>query len=181
MSADESEGMPQAMSYYAGIDPGQAGAIVLLDATSRIAEIMDWPPGEAESGILAIHEWLRYGPLLDRLEYAVIERGQVRPAREGERGQGVVSAYTFGVRVGEWRGLIVGLRTRLEMVAPQSWQAAILKGQPKTAKVKDRAWLYACQRWGIDRFSGPRGAKLYGRSDAACMAELARRRCGSGA
>jgi crossover junction endodeoxyribonuclease RuvC len=88
--------------------------------------------------------------------------------------QGVSSTFKFGESFGWWRGWLEAQNLPYILVTPRRWQKAVLDGIPAKGESKDHAWEFVRRRWPDADITGPKGRRLYGRSDAICLAEYAR-------
>tara|TARA_R110002020_G_scaffold213237_1_gene419962 strand:+ start:870 stop:1313 length:444 start_codon:yes stop_codon:yes gene_type:complete len=97
-------------SLYMGVDPGQSGAIVVIDkdascqgriklsetATDIAEAMMGWSPD---------------------VQICMFEKVHSMP------GQGVSSTFKFGTSFGFCMGLLASSKVRYEMVTPHQWQS----------------------------------------------------------
>jgi crossover junction endodeoxyribonuclease RuvC len=134
-----------------GIDPGQSGGVVLLDAAGRVIDKLPF----AKATDHDIAEWLTEW---DEHE-AVIESVHSMPK------QGVASSFKFGRSFGFLIGLLTGLKIPYRMVTPQTWQKAmgcLTHGDKNVSKAAaQRVW--------------PREKWTHALADAALIAEYGRR------
>ena len=139
-----------------GIDPGATGAIAIMSDNGYLIDLHDLPHMKGHGlseAILA--EMLSE---VDDCKHAFIERVASRP------GQGVVSAFNFGMNFGTIKGVCSALRIPVSLVTPGKWKRDLgLKAD------KDQARARAAQLW-------PGAAKQFarkkddGRAEAALIA-----------
>lgn len=140
------------MSYFMGIDPGQSGAYVIIDADGGV---VDWRKGsetcrDRKDMISAYPE----------IRYAVLEKVHSMPK------QGVASSFKFGASFGEAVAILETLDIRHELATPQKWQkemGCMSRGDKNVTK-------HAAQRF----FPGEK--ITHANADALLLAEYARRR-----
>jgi len=172
----------------AGVDPGKAGGIVVLDDVGRIVSAQPMlvitakaGKGRAEYDLEGIRRMLMARPRLrgrcrwsPRTLLVIVERAQpLPPSMPG----GGVAQFHRGVSRGMWEGMLAGLGISYELVAPQSWQRSMLAGT-SGADTKQRALVAAQRLWpGQDWRANERCRKPHaGIVDAALIAEFGRRR-----
>jgi crossover junction endodeoxyribonuclease RuvC len=103
-----------------GIDPGNMGALALMDTSATSLVIFDTPTVQIGKDKPEIHI-----PLLTDILYedanapVFMEKVWARP------GQGVTSMFNFGKGYGILLGIIGTLQMRLTLVTPQTWQKAV--------------------------------------------------------
>lgn len=143
--------------YYAAIDPGAKGAVVVLDQDGDFvlgAKFDNSCPAEIVARVIL--------PIRDKLAGVVIERVGAAP------GQGVSSMFSFGVSVGKVKGALAASGVEYVEVSPQTWQriTGCIEGDPKS-----RAKIAALKRWDEDCLI-PNGCRVVhsGIVDAALMA-----------
>jgi crossover junction endodeoxyribonuclease RuvC len=151
---------------FVGIDPGLDGGLAALTPEGLALQVM--PVVKVLKGRQldeqAIVQWL--APFVPRA-CAYIELVHAMPK------QGVVSMFTFGTGWGLVRGICAGMGLPYELVRPQEWQAAMLKGQPPGSEYLVASRLWPNAEWRATE----RCAKAHsGLVDAALIAEYGRRR-----
>lgn len=157
---------------FVGIDPGLSGAVVMIDSAGRLLASMTMPRMMGSKGPLdptAIHFWMRDVACSgDAIVSVALERMQVRP------GEGAKGARTAGINWGTIQGIIVALGLRYDTPTPNQWQKVVCPGG---GEAKQRS-LSAARRLfpDLDLTPGRRTRPHDGLSDAACLAEFARRR-----
>lgn len=140
------------MNITIGVDPGQTGAIALLDPEGLI-DVFDMPTVDGRvSGVLLddLEQWSdgRFGTV-------VIEDVHAMPK------QGVSSTFKFGRSLGVVEGFFAGCRRPIVYVPPSRWKRDLLLGADKeTARAR------ALQLW-------PLKSSLFGRKKDAGRAEAA--------
>ena len=154
-----------------GIDPGLQGAVVGLTADRQLWRYADQPTlkeTKSRRGLdigatwQEVESWGQAARADGLRLAAILEQGSPRP-REGVR-----SAYSTGRAVTLWEVILTALQIRYQLVRPNVWTRQALKGI--RAEGKDRAILRAEREIPELPCRGPRGGKLTGRADAACMA-----------
>jgi len=120
-----------------GIDPGVTGAVAVLEPDGPLRTFFDLP-------VIRDHAlaWIDGDRLLSALLKAkgsdtarvIIERAAARP------GQGVRSAFTFGLVLGSILATVQALRLPIELVTPAQWKRALGLPADKRAAL-DRARL----------------------------------------
>ena len=156
---------------WIGIDPGLKGAIAVL-MHSCGPEVADMPVEKVSASRKRINAGMLAAEICDlRDSYSValvaVEQLGVRPKNSA------LSSATTGAGWGMIIGVLAALRVPYVIVRPQEWQGLVLAGQP--GEKKNKALLYAENRWPNVELSTPRDRVLDGRADALCIAESARR------
>ncbi len=149
-----------------GVDPGRYGALVALPPEGRTPlAILPMPllPDE-------LIDWAAVSLFLNSNSpsVTVIEKVHSRP------GQGVKGTFTFGGMLEGLKALCQSMRLPYELVAPQTWQAEMLRDMDRTDT--KAASVEYCSR----AFPGavPRMTRTKwhdGVADALCLAEFGRR------
>ena len=105
-----------------GVDPGNEGALALLDAKGGLIDVVDMPAVEIK---VAGSDRMRVAPaglaeILRRWNpaHVVIERVQGLPTDGGAR------AFAFGFAAGAVAGVVATLGLPMTYVTPQKWKAA---------------------------------------------------------
>ena len=160
-----------------GIDPGLDGAVAVIDdrrAGREDGRVRTWDiptltvasagGHRREYQLPAMVDILRsFVPCLGRDVRAALELVHSSPQ------QGVRSAFSMGVGVGVWEGLLAALGIPYERVPPQRWKRVMLDGMGHD---KDAARLRVGQLFpDVD----VRLKKHHGRADAVLIAEWLRR------
>lgn len=157
------------MDYVLGIDPGLDGGLAAHSPEGL--ELLVMPTVAAGSRRLLdeqrIVQWLM--PFAPKRALVFIEAVHAMPK------QGVTSMFSFGTSWGLVRGICAGLGLPYELVRPQEWQGAMLKGQSPGSE-----YLVASRLWPLVDFrSSERAKKAHdGLVDSALIAEFGRRRVG---
>jgi crossover junction endodeoxyribonuclease RuvC len=157
----------------AGIDPGLEGGLAVLDAAGDVLALAVMPVvkmgrkgcrgGKAELDLTEIRGVLRTWDVT----HVYLERVSAM------RGWGASSAWRFGTGWGQIQGLVFGLGLGLCLVAPKTWQAAVLGG---TSRDKTQAIVEAARRWPMANLRPGRRTRPHdGLADALCLAEFGRR------
>jgi hypothetical protein len=156
-----------------GLDPGKAGAAVLLVGDDHA--VLEFAPIVGGKKWEAVHPqlvgWLRTMHATYRIDLAVLELHAGRPKEGGG------SARACGIGWGMWLGALSGLGIEVRTPTSARWQAIMLADL--AGEGKDRAISLCQQRLpAIDLCTGPTGRKRKpadGIADAACLALFGRR------
>ena len=135
-----------------GIDPGQSGALAVVDRAGRLNAVEDMPVVDGwVSPVLLAHAIFRLTEEYGLIDLAVVERVRSMPK------QGVASSFKFGAA---W-GIAVGACAayRLEQPTPAVW-----KRHMGITSDKETARRSALDRW-------PGSASLFARKKDADRAE----------
>lgn len=162
------------IQFFGGIDGGNRGAFVLLNARGEVVDqamvpLTDVGVGKKtrmvynEPAIRTIlTDWAARGPLLVTLERAA------PMVREG-RTQGTVSTFKTGHDFGFMKGLMSGLGIEYSIVAAQTWQNALLSH--RRGDTKERSISYARETFAkLDLTPGRTRTPQDGIADAANIA-----------
>lgn len=143
------------MPYVVGIDPGQDGAIAVLDRLGNLQTIHDMPIVDGQVSPALLSDLFK--ELVDEslAVTAVIEQVHSMPR------QGVASSFKFGKSYGIVLGALAGLHVRTEHVTPARWKRAM-----RLSAEKDQARRRAIERW-------PGHAEMFKRKKDADRAEAA--------
>lgn len=120
-----------------GIDPGVSGALVALDDSERVLDVLMMPTMAVGSKkrvhAAAVAAWLRQ---FDNA-HAVLEQVGAMP------GQGTASMFSFGHAMGALEGVLGALAVPYTLCTPQRWKrAAGLIGTDKDAARSRAIQLY---------------------------------------
>lgn len=96
------------VKHYLGIDPGKEGALAVLNDKGEWIQIEDMPGNVIDT--IKLINWM---PTISR---AAIEQ----PFAGGKMGK--PSCMSFGIAVGELRGVLASIGIPFHMVKPQDWQ-----------------------------------------------------------
>lgn len=108
------------MRIYIGIDPGQTGAMAIIDPTAGgYHRVWDFDDLDGLS-------WLKTAVIGEISFKAVLEKVHSMPK------QGVSSSFKFGMNFGIWRGRLEALGIPYDLVTPQKWQKEIFDSMTKT-------------------------------------------------
>jgi len=102
------------MKAYAGIDPGNSGAIAFL-LSDDLPRVYDWP-GDASAAaeiVKDLHSECR-------VQLAALEKVHSMPK------QGISSTFKFGVNFGIWQGILAMIGWPHLMPRPQEWQKGLV-------------------------------------------------------
>jgi hypothetical protein len=151
-------------SSFIGIDPGKKGAICLIDSDGKV-QFWDLSKYQIDEALHIIKA--TYG-----MVFTVVEKQQSMP------GQGSVSGFTTGYGYGSIITSLRLLKFPFVEVRSNFWQKGL--GLPPSSKNlkkhKEAILKIATQLFPEANFYGPKGGHLDGRSDAALIADYARRR-----
>lgn len=111
------------MTYFAGIDPGQGGAIAMVSDDMQEASAWDFPGSIEAAADLLREVFLEYHPLLTG-----IEKVGAMPK------QGVSSTFSFGQNFGAWLGALAALQVSHIIVTPGKWQKSPPDSTPGDTK-----------------------------------------------
>ena len=186
---------------FVGIDPGNFGAIAVLNAAGDVLSVDMCPTitvgktkKEPDAMAMARLVWRAFWIAQENAEpfRVVIEKTSGRPK------EGAGSARKIGHGAGVWEGAvaaaiahnltsmagsrIVSSAASYSVLAPQTWQKAVCHDLPGD-NPKGRAELFCRRRWPewVEQNSGGRGSLLAckkraeGAFDALCTAEACRR------
>jgi hypothetical protein len=142
------------MKYFIGIDPGQSGAMAVINEQGDCCDLFDWPGDE----VSLIN---RFIPEAYSNVRAALESVHAMPR------QGVSSTFKFGTNFGIWKGVLASYKIPFELVTPQAWQ----KGVIKRADGKQASLIAARRRWPTVELHLK---KHHGRADALWIAEWLR-------
>ena len=147
---------------FLGIDPGQTGALAVINQSREILMLEDWPGDEHQAALL-----VSTATVIDISESltAALEKVSAMPK------QGVSSMFKFGTNFGIWKGILAAFMIPFEEVRPQAWQ----KGVISKAQDKKPALAAAGRMFPKAELTGPRGGGKDGRADALLIADYARR------
>lgn len=150
------------MSFLIGIDPGTSGAVAMMGKDGwRIA---DCPKKKAQRGfdsdVDAMAALLR--PAANNGSRCVIEQVHSRP------GEGVSSAFKFGLNYGAWLGVLAALNIEAFPVHPARWKRAmdLLGADKEASREKARKLVPHLEEW-LDR------KKDHGRAEAVLLVHFA--------
>ena len=152
---------------FVGIDPGQIGAIAVLDAAGDVLRVWSLPSLAGETEPVAFASLLRgIAPALCVVEHVgTIAKGAKR------------TNFSLGQSFGTIRGVTGCLCWATQLVRPSTWQPKVLNRKPRDkADTKDQAFAFCRRRWPSLALS-PARSRVYhdGWGDALCLAEYARR------
>ncbi len=158
---------------YVGIDPGEDGAIAIMNEDGYHFEIFDCPKTLQERQDLLKSILHMDNPNFEGHEYivAAIEKAS-QTIRIGNK---TYHATILWGNYQTWLMALICLKIRHEIVPARRWQTILDKNKKFTTK--ERAWEMCTRLYPevISILKGKRGAKKYGRSDALMIAEWARR------
>jgi crossover junction endodeoxyribonuclease RuvC len=155
------------MSIYAGIDPGQKGALAVISSSNGTVKSDDrWPMPESLRDLRSVLHYLR-----TLKATVVLEKAQPMPK------QGVSSVFSYGVGYGTLIGMLVAFEIPYHEVRPAIWKKEMLAGEPD--KKDKKVSIQVCERLfpDVNLFAGARSTtKSDGIAEAYLMAEYGRRR-----
>lgn len=167
---------------FCGIDQGISGAIAFLGDDGHL-HVYDMPTITISSGRRSkktgkmgkkrVLDFARIKALLVKYVpvYTIVEQVPVSLGREG-----VTSLATLHKNAGIILGMLFGAGLPMEEYLPSSWQKLFFKS--RGSDTKQLAYDTACKLFPTccELFSGPKGGIKDGRSDAALLATLAKRK-----
>lgn len=158
-----------------GVDLGQKGALVALAGDGRLLDALAMPLEKSHAGgktvnVPALYAWL--------LGLGVTGRPAALEAVGAFGRDGRKSVFTFGRGTGLVEAALRLAGARLCWVPPREWQAAVIPAAGVGKENKKAASLeYAARKWPALAATYP---GHHGVSDAACLAEYARRLAAEG-
>ncbi len=168
------------MKVWAGIDPGNTGAIVLIQEDGHI-EFHDAPTAKVQVSkkssrtVLVPQDMvgqMRIGRTGPRASHVYVEKATAMPKQSPN------SMFNFGMGYGLWLGVLAALGIPYTLVTPQRWKKEMMAGM---GKEKSASCVRAAQLFphASDRLQRPKrgGGVIYldGRGDALLLAELCRK------
>lgn len=166
-----------------GVDLGKDGGLVCLGESGIVAmSVMPVITSSKSKKVLDLAKIkafiLTYNPTV-----VVVEKLTPLPAfitRKGGEKQfagGNLANFSRGYSLGSFEGLLVALGRKYVLVAPQSWQADLLR-DTAAADTKQAALIVVKRLWPDQTFlASERSRKPHGGLvDAACIAEFGRRK-----
>ena len=145
--------------YFLGIDPGQAGALAVIDHGGTCCRVEDMPstPHDVAAFVRSMLAALPSGGV-----YAVLERAQPMPK------QGVSSSFNYGRGFGCLEGILVAHCVPYELVPPRVWKRGLgLDSDKEKARAMAQRLFPDAE---LER------KKDHGRAEALLIAEWYRRR-----
>lgn len=151
---------------FIGIDPGQSGAIAVINEKQDILEVVDWPGDEVKAADIVRRVSTSCLPLNTPIR-AALEKVAAMPK------QGVSSTFKFATNYGIWKGILAALKIPFIEVRPQAWQKGIVS--KKQDGVNKPSVAAAARMFPTAELFGPKGGKKDGRADALLIAEFCRK------
>ena len=151
------------MSLICGIDPGQTGAIALINAdTKKLIEVVDMPVTTRLSGKgKEVNAYLLSEILKDMNRYVLDIEQIVIERVHAMRGQGTTSMFNFGRSLGVVEGVVAMMDIPTKWVTPQAWKKKF--GLLKKEKDAARALVISMYPGQLDLFKRKKDG---GRADA---------------
>lgn len=147
---------------FCSFDPGQAGAIAIIDGEN--VDAYPFPFNGDELDILVLSTYF-----LGEDCFAALERVHAMPK------QGVCSVWTFAQGYGELRGMLKTLSVPFIEPTPQAWKKLILAGMDWKGR-KECSIEYVTKRYPqVNLKPGKKRVPHDGMADAICLAEYAKR------
>ena len=160
--------------YYAGLDPGKTGALVVLDAEGRPVHVRHAPsswhrePGPLHIRIAIVVAEVKMSLPSARLMVAV----EVQQSRTGQAHQAAIVAED-----GIWRGALAMAGADVYPVTPQTWRAHTGTSMASRAACKRASVDYCRARIPeLDLTPGRTRTPQDGIADAGVIADWLRRR-----
>lgn len=139
--------------YFIGIDPGQTGAVAVLDSQFSPIIVEDYDRDKCAEILRSLT------PSPHTAVTAIIEHVHAMPQN------GAVSMFNFGMNFGWWKGLMDALKIAYSLVDPRKWQNHF--GLVKTTKTDKPSLPFARKYFPtVDLHL----KKHNGRADALCIA-----------
>jgi len=149
---------------FIGIDPGQTGALAMIDEKNEVIILEDYPKNEI---LLArLLKSIRFEYREHTITAALEDVHGVYIAKAAPRGQ-----FSFGSNYGTWLMGLIMLEIPILSPTPRTWQ----KGVIKKAQDKKPALAAAGRLFPFAELYGPRGGGKDGRADALLIAHWCRR------
>lgn len=152
------------MTLFLGVDPGQRGAIAVLDSAGMVELLADlpcisdksltWIDGSALQSMLL-------GAIRGRQCQALVERVSAMPK------QGVASSFSFGVGFGSILGVLQAMHLPIAFVTPNVWKRNYGLDSDKRAALHKARLMHPTAELHL--------AKHDGRAEALLIAEFSRR------
>lgn len=145
-----------------GIDPGLSGALAILNQAGEIVALADLPVIRDRSLAwidASRMQSLILGALEGRRAGAIVERVSSMP------GQGIASAFQFGVGFGSVLGVLQALHLPIVLVTPAVWKHSYGLGKDKKAALHKARLLHPMAELHL--------AKHHGRGEALLIAGYA--------
>lgn len=152
------------MKAWIGIDPGEKGAVGIIEAIGGDVKVIDCPDTLAElariiHGIKEIY-WERF-----------VFMEKVNPFHKSS----AKSAFTFGENNAAWKMGFAMVKTPIHFVTPRKWQALVYDSAKKLDNPKKQSYELAIRLFPDLELKTKRGKILDGRTDAILIAEYCRR------
>ena len=157
------------MVFYCGIDNGLNGGIVVINDKQEIVVKYIMPVIKGEKTEFNFNEIANiFNYLNERFSpeglFVCLEKAHVRPV------QGIRSAFTTGLCLGMFQGVLASNGISYEVINPTVWMKKVFEGHKTEDKKASVQW---CQKkWPKEVWtSTERSKKIHdGLTDAACMA-----------
>lgn len=108
--------------FYLGIDPGNTGAVAVLDSAGKLIDVIDMPL-RVVSKTATVKKLPDPQGLLEALEgYAQLSCSAHIEYVSSAPGQGVATMFAFGRGLGVVEGVLAALRVPVQYVTPQRWK-----------------------------------------------------------
>ena len=114
--------------YYIGIDPGQSGAIAILDDKDTVVLLKDWPGDEVEAARLLEYSHMQNpSACSSTIDFFKDIVGAALEDVHSMPKQGVSSTFKFGTNFGIWRGILAAYGIPFQLVKPRTWQTGLIR------------------------------------------------------
>ena len=143
---------------YVGIDPGNTGALAVLDAAGWCKNIVDF-------GTPGYTDWVG----IDNTYKVMLEKVNAMPK------QGVSSTFKLGMAYGYNIGMLEAWGISYTFVTPAKWQASMYDSAARTGNTKKDSLALARRLFPELARNELRLEKHHNRSDALLLAEYCRR------
>ena len=151
------------MTYTLGIDPGNKGAIAILDDKGNLVEVWDMPTLEIKVG-KATKTRISAELLAEELRNWSDVKCAYMEAVASSPQMGVSSAFAFGEGFGIVKGVLAALGIPVALVQPAKW-----KRDMKLNSSKDGSRVMAIAKW-PDKAAEFKRVRDDGRAEAALIA-----------
>jgi len=161
---------------HIGVDPGNAGAIAVINTLTKEIQFFDTPTVQVKSGKKFKNHMDPHAASLILQAFddtngllVTIEKVAPMPNFKGPNGpqaMGVTSAFTFGMGYGMWIGICAASLIPYQLVHPATWKSKLLRdmGKEKDASRVKAMQLYPQTAKDLTR------KKDHGRGDALLLA-----------
>jgi len=112
------------MNYFGGVDPGQTGALAIINVKGEFIRFFDWDePTVLWNNLNSVSFWMD--------TKVVLEKVHAMPK------QGVSSSFKFGVNFGQWQMALTALKVPYVIITPQRWRKVLDSSVPAKPEKED--------------------------------------------